>query len=56
MSAVLLVASMIAFAGAVTIAAARFLSPGETGKGAYVLPGVLLLVYAVLFGLWIVVP
>ncbi|GAA0988233.1 MULTISPECIES: histidine kinase [Nocardiopsidaceae] len=54
MSAVLLVASMIAFAGAVTIAAARFLSPGGT-KG-YALPGALLLVYAVLFGLWIVIP
>lgn len=55
MSAVLLVASMIAFAGAVTIAAARFLSPGETKKG-YALPGVLFLAYAALFGLWIVVP
>ncbi|GAB3206067.1 histidine kinase [Marinactinospora thermotolerans] len=53
MSAALLVASMVAFAGAITIGALRFLSPRE--ERGYVLPGVLLLAYAVLFGLWIVV-
>ncbi|RKT88392.1 hypothetical protein SAMN05421805_101167 [Saccharopolyspora antimicrobica] len=53
MSTALFVASMIAFAGAVILAALRFFAP-RNDKG-YALPGILFLSYAVLFAAWVVI-